>query len=156
MLGLLFFLANCAHGPNSSIYRERGIASWYGPGFQGKKTACGERFNMFDITAAHRTLPIGSIVMVRRISTGQTVKVRINDRGPFSGHRIIDLSYGAAKKIEIIDAGMAEVELEVVSLPETAGRFSQLDSYPRQIARIVFPPIRLTIIKPSQPTFKAV
>lgn len=92
---------------------ETGTASWYGPGFQGKKTANGEIFDTRKATAAHRTLPFGTIVIVKNISNGKKVEVRINDRGPFAKNRIIDLSKAAAEKIEMVQAGTATVKLYV-------------------------------------------
>lgn len=92
---------------------ESGQASFYGAGdgFNGKKTANGETFNKNKLTAAHKTLPFGTIVKVTNLSNGQTVKVRINDRGPFVKGRIIDLSEKAAKKIDMRTKGVAEVKL---------------------------------------------
>ena len=91
-----------------------GNASWYGGQFHGKRTANGERFNMDGLTAAHRSLPFGSRVRVTNPATNDSVVVRINDRGPFVGNRVIDLSRGAAKAVRIISAGVAQVRLEVL------------------------------------------
>ncbi|WP_428293691.1 septal ring lytic transglycosylase RlpA family protein [Hydrogenophaga sp.] len=88
---------------------ERGIASWYGEKFQGRRTASGESFDMNDFTAAHKTLPFGTRVRVRHATTGREVTVRINDRGPFTKGRVIDLSRAAAEAIGIIQAGVAPV-----------------------------------------------
>jgi len=93
---------------------ETGQASWYGKAHQGELTASGERFDMNALTAAHRTLPFGTIVRVTHLKTGKSVKVRINDRGPFSKGRIIDLSYEAARRLGIVDRGTARVELTVI------------------------------------------
>lgn len=93
---------------------ETGDASWYGPGFYGKKTASGERFDKNKLTAAHRTLPFGTKVRVTRRDTGRSVVVRINDRGPFVRGRIIDLSKAAAKRIDLIGIGVAPVLIEVI------------------------------------------
>ena len=90
---------------------ERGRASWYGPGFHGRKTANGERFDMNELTAAHKTLPFGTRVLVRNPSTGKEVAVRINDRGPFAKGRIIDLSRAAAKELGVLGHGHVAVEL---------------------------------------------
>lgn len=90
---------------------ERGKASWYGPGFQGKRTASGERFDMGALTAAHRTLPFGTRVRVRNNENGREVVVRINDRGPWVGDRIIDLSKAAAAALGLLRAGEAQVVL---------------------------------------------
>lgn len=94
-----------------------GKASWYGSYHHGKKTASGERFNMYGLTAAHRTLPLGTIVEVRNKSNGKVVKVKINDRGPYHGNRIIDLSKGAANHIGLLKAGVGSVEIKVISRP---------------------------------------
>lgn len=91
-----------------------GIASWYGGRFHGKTTANGERFDMNKLTAAHRSLPFGSRVRVTNPATNDSIIVRINDRGPYSGNRIIDLSRAAAKAVRIIDRGVATVRLEVL------------------------------------------
>lgn len=84
---------------STESYAQTGTASWYGPGFQGRKTANGERFNTHALTAAHRTLPFGTRVRVTNRNTGRSVIVRINDRGPFHGNRIIDLSHASAQAI---------------------------------------------------------
>jgi rare lipoprotein A len=89
----------------------RGKASWYGPGFHGKRTASGERFDMDAFTAAHRTLPFGTRVRVRNNQNGREVVVRINDRGPWVGDRIIDLSKAAAAALGLLQAGEAPVVL---------------------------------------------
>jgi rare lipoprotein A len=89
----------------------RGRASWYGPGFHGKRTANGERFDMNDLTAAHRTLPFGTRVRVRNVQNGREVVVRINDRGPQIRDRIIDLSKAAAAALDLLHAGEAPVVL---------------------------------------------
>lgn len=107
--------------PTSPIgFTEEGIASWYGPGFHGKRTANGERYDMYQLTAAHKTLPFGSIVRVERLDGAQSVIVRINDRGPFIPGRIIDLSYGAARALGIISSGTTGVRLTVEASPAAA------------------------------------
>lgn len=93
-----------------------GRASWYGPGFHGRKTASGERFNQYAMTAAHRTLPMGCMVQVTNKKTGESVIVKINDRGPFHGNRVLDLSKGAAQKLGLIKSGTGHIELKVLSL----------------------------------------
>lgn len=93
---------------------EDGVASWYGPNFHGKPTATGETYDMDGMTAAHRTLPFDTVVRVENKENGKTVDVRINDRGPFAKDRIIDLSRAAAKSIDMIDKGTAEVELTLL------------------------------------------
>ena len=96
-------------------YEEIGIASWYGPGFHGKKTANGEIFNQNKISAAHRTLPMPSIVKVTNLDNGLILdKVRVNDRGPFAGNRIIDLSKKAAEELGFVNIGTARVKVEIL------------------------------------------
>ena len=96
---------------NAIIYsNETGVASWYGPTFHGKKTANGEIFNTYDFTAAHKTLPFGSIVKVISLENNKSTIVRINDRGPFAKNRIIDLSKAAAEQLDMISTGTMEVK----------------------------------------------
>jgi|SRR5688500_2440528 rare lipoprotein A len=95
-------------------FRQRGLASWYGKRFHGKKTASGEIYDMYAMTAAHPTLPIPSYVRVTHVASGRSVVVRVNDRGPFHPGRVIDLSYAAALRLGYIQAGHAEVELESI------------------------------------------
>ncbi|MBE9222474.1 septal ring lytic transglycosylase RlpA family protein [Cyanobacterium stanieri LEGE 03274] len=92
----------------------RGIASWYGPGFHGRRTANGERFNQNALTAAHRSLPFGTRVKVTNVSNGRSVVVRINDRGPFTGGRVIDLAAGAAQAIGLKSRGVGPVTIQVL------------------------------------------
>ncbi len=96
-------------------YREKGLASWYGDEEHGKPTSSGEIFDMYKMTAAHKTLPLGSTVRVTNRTNGRETVVRINDRGPFVEDRIIDLSYQAAKELGITGCGVAPVEIEVLS-----------------------------------------
>lgn len=93
---------------------SRGMASWYGPGFHGRRTANGERFNQNALTAAHRSLPFGTKVRVTNTRTGRSVVVRITDRGPFTGGRVIDLSAAAARIVGVMQSGVAPVNLEVL------------------------------------------
>lgn len=93
---------------------SRGMASWYGPGFHGRRTANGERFNQNALTAAHRSLPFGTKVRVTNARTGRSVVVRITDRGPFTGGRVIDLSAAAARIVGVMQSGVAPVSLEVL------------------------------------------
>ena len=99
---------------NREPTKERGIASWYGKKFHGQKTSSGETYDMFKMTAAHRTLPIPSYARVTNLKTGQSVVVRINDRGPFHSNRLIDLSYAAAQRIGLAARGSGMVEVERV------------------------------------------
>lgn len=96
-----------------------GTASWYGPGFHGKKTASGEVFDMTDLTAAHKELPLGTSCIVTNLRNDKSVTVRINDRGPFVKDRVIDLSYAAAKVVGMIDTGTAPVRVEVLAGGDT-------------------------------------
>lgn len=105
-------------------YVEEGMASWYGPGFHGGKTANGESFDEEELTAAHRTLPLPSIVRVTLLSTGKSALVRVNDRGPFAHNRIIDVSRGVAEKIGLIRAGVGKVRVEY--LDRESKKFAEL------------------------------
>lgn len=108
------------------LYTQTGWASWYGPGFQKRKAANGEVFDTEKMTAAHRTLPLNSIVRVTNIKTGESVLVRITDRGPFVGDRIIDLSRAAARKLSVYQHGTALVRMEVLETPapiQSGGRW---------------------------------
>jgi rare lipoprotein A len=98
-------------------FTEHGVASWYGVPFNGRRTSDGEVYNMFESTAAHRTLPFGALVRVTNLNNGKQTTVRINDRGPFVSNRIIDLSYAAAVAIGMIGTGTAPVRLDLVSGP---------------------------------------
>ncbi|MDE2365422.1 MAG: septal ring lytic transglycosylase RlpA family protein [Betaproteobacteria bacterium] len=95
-------------------YRERGMASWYGRRYHGQKTASGEVYDMYGMTAAHTTLPLPSYVRVTNMANGKSVVLRVNDRGPFLSDRLIDLSYTAAYKLEVLDGGSAWVEVESI------------------------------------------
>lgn len=96
---------------------EVGVASWYGPDFHGRLTSSREVFNMYDMTAAHPTLPLGTWVVVTHLESGRSAVVRVNDRGPFARGRIIDLSYAAARLLGLIGPGTARVRVEVLSVP---------------------------------------
>ena len=113
---LPLLLVACAH---RQVYT--GKASWYGPGFAGNPTASGERFRPWKRTAAHKTLPFGTVVKVTRTDPGQRVRVVINDRGPYVDGRIIDLSKKAARRIDMIDAGVAPVQVKVVGCKKRYG-----------------------------------
>ncbi|QSQ08942.1 Endolytic peptidoglycan transglycosylase RlpA [Koleobacter methoxysyntrophicus] len=90
------------------------VASWYGPGFHGKRTASGEVYNQYELTAAHRTLPFGTRVRVTNTINNKSTVVRINDRGPYIPGRGLDISYGAAKEIGLLEAGIARVKIEIL------------------------------------------
>jgi rare lipoprotein A len=99
---------------------QKGIASWYGPGFHGKKTSSGEKYDMYSLTAAHNVLPMNTLVKVTNLANNKAVVVRINDRGPFIDDRIIDLSYGAARELGMLRPGTAPVHLAVLDARDTA------------------------------------
>ena len=102
-------------------YVEEGIASWYGPKFHGNRTSSGEVFNMYELTAAHRVLPINTKVRVTNLDNGRVLDLRINDRGPFARDRIIDLSFGAAREMGMIGPGTARVRVEALgSVPRSS------------------------------------
>ncbi len=107
---------------NAIGFVQRGIASWYGKKFHGRKTSSGEVYNMNAMTAAHKTLPLPSYVRVVNIKNGRSIVVKVNDRGPFVGDRIIDLSFAAATKLGVTGPGTAEVEISVLSLPKSKKR----------------------------------
>jgi rare lipoprotein A len=119
VFGKRYFVLATAEG-----YKERGVASWYGPDFHSKATSSGEPYDMYAMTAAHKTLPIPAYARVTNISNGRSVVVRINDRGPFVANRIIDLSYAAAYKLDMTRAGTAFVEVEVLT-PGATGEIAQ-------------------------------
>ena len=107
-------------------FAEEGMASWYGRDFHGRKTSNGEIYNMYAMTAAHKTLPLGIHVKVKNLRNGREAVVRLNDRGPFVEGRIIDLSYVAAKKIGIVGPGTAPVRIEVLGTPQTDPRTKKI------------------------------
>jgi len=95
-------------------FAEEGIASWYGPQFHAKRTASGEVYNMFELTAAHRILPMQTKIRVTNLENGKSVVLRVNDRGPFAKDRIVDLSYAAAQKLDVVRPGTARVRVEAL------------------------------------------
>lgn len=109
VLGRTYYPLKSAHG-----YTESGTASWYGTRFHGRKTSSGELYNQHELTAAHRLLPLGSMVNVTNLKNGRSVRVRINDRGPFVGSRIIDLSRAAAEQLGMLHAGISSVRVQSV------------------------------------------
>jgi len=120
--------------PDSRGFRQRGLASWYGQDFHGKKTSSGETYNMYAMSAAHKTLPLGTYVRIHNLENNRTLDVRINDRGPFVRGRIIDLSYSAAKELGVVGPGTARVEVVALGTPTTTDggtgrRYVQGDYY---------------------------
>jgi|TARA_B110000211_G_C14084675_1_gene556126 rare lipoprotein A len=117
VFGKRYYVMDNAHG-----FVQRGLASWYGKKFHGRKTSSGEIYNMHAMTAAHKTLPLPSYVRVVNIENGRSIVVKVNDRGPFIGDRIIDLSFAGATKLGVIEPGTAEVEISVLSSSESKSR----------------------------------
>jgi rare lipoprotein A len=130
----------------------RGIASWYGRQFHGRKTASGERFNMYGLTAAHKTLPLMSYVRVSNPANGKSIVVRITDRGPFIANRMIDLSYGAAQELEI--KGLGAVEMDTVDRADYEAQSDQA-TIERDLREASFVPVPIRRIAkkplPSKP-----
>jgi len=114
-------------------YRETGRASWYGKKFHGRRTANGEVYDMFQMTAAHKTLPLPSYARVTNVDNGRSVVVRINDRGPFHPGRIVDLSYAAAAKLDLLHHGSAKVELEVLTPEQGESTVETTSGKPRYL-----------------------
>ena len=116
------------------LYTEVGYASWYGPGFQKRNAANGQPYDMNAMTAAHRTLPLSTIARVTDVKTGDSVLVRITDRGPFVGDRVIDLSRAAARRLSVFQKGVALVRIEVLETPapiKEGGRWCvQIGAFP--------------------------
>lgn len=127
VMGERYFVLNSAEG-----YKEHGGASWYGTKFHGRRTSSGEAYDMYQMTAAHKTLPLPTYVRVTRKSNGRSVVVKVNDRGPFHAGRIIDLSYAAAARLDLLKEGSAEVVVEALepgaAPPATATPFLELAS----------------------------
>ncbi len=125
-------------------YRERGVASWYGKKFHGNLTSMGETYDMYEMTAAHKSLPLPTYVRVRNLRNNKTVVVRVNDRGPFVHNRIIDLSYYAAVKLDMIGTGTSLVEVEAITFDQPKG-----DQPTRQVTP---PPAEAPTPAVSEPT----
>ncbi|MCK5893458.1 MAG: septal ring lytic transglycosylase RlpA family protein [Endozoicomonadaceae bacterium] len=123
-------LAGISYQPiaTSAGFRQEGVASWYGTKFQGRKTANGETYDLYAMTAAHKTLPLPSYVRVINKANGRSVVVRVNDRGPFHDNRIVDLSYAAAKKLGFQDKGTASVVLEGIETFAVINEVPQLSA----------------------------
>jgi rare lipoprotein A len=122
--------------PTASGYAERGVASWYGPDFHGVNTSTGEPYDMYSMTAAHKTLPLPAYARVTNLKNGRSIVVRINDRGPFKANRIIDLSYAAALRLDMVREGTTMVEVRVVEPagvppppPKSAPIYAQAGSF---------------------------
>lgn len=153
--------------PSSKGYHAEGIASWYGTKFHGRPTANGERYSLYQMTAAHKTLPIPAYARVTNLENGRTAIVRINDRGPFHDNRIIDLSYAAAVKLGYADKGTARVRVEVIDPAQKpqqqqqeedtdsyflqVGAFRSLESANRLRAQLMMTTNQSVKISPSEP-----
>ncbi len=116
-------VAGCAvlPGPSKEYkvgYQEKGVASWYGEPFHGRRTANGEIYDMFGMTAAHRLMPLGTSMQVKNLNNDRTVTVRVNDRGPFVRGRILDLSYQAAHDLDMVRSGTAPIKLRVIEISQ--------------------------------------
>ena len=112
--------------PRIASYIKQGVASWYGPGFHGKKTATGEIFDMYAMTAAHKTLPIPSYAQVTNLENNRSIIVRINDRGPFVRNRELDLSYAAAKHLDMEQDGTGSIEIKTISDSQALPQLQQI------------------------------
>jgi len=110
--GVRYYVLDSSHG-----YKKRGVASWYGKKFHGRSTSSGETYNMYRMTAAHKTVPLPTLMRVTHLGNGKSIEVLVNDRGPFVDNRIIDLSYAAAVELDMIGTGTAMVEIETLSGP---------------------------------------
>jgi rare lipoprotein A len=152
VMGKRYFVLSSGVG-----YVERGVASWYGPGFHKVRTSTGEPYDMYGMTAAHKTLPLPAYVRVTNLQNGRSIVVRVNDRGPFVGNRIIDLSYTAAAKLDMLRNGTAMVEVRSLepsseSTPLTAPTVAPLSTSPITAAAEARPPISPAPISPAPST----
>jgi rare lipoprotein A len=137
---------------SSSVgYWERGVASWYGPGFHKVRTSTGEPYDMYGMTAAHKTLPLPAYVRVTNLQNGRSVVVRVNDRGPFVGNRIIDLSYTAAAKLDMLRNGTALVEVRAID-PSTPLPVTTASTAPVSVAA----PPAITAVTAAAPVTRVV
>ena len=139
---------------SSGGYKIRGIASWYGTKFHKKRTSSGDRYDMYAMTAAHKTLPLPTYVKVKNLRNGRVAIVKINDRGPFHSDRVIDLSYAAAAKLGVFPSGTAPVEIEALTTGKQVARYYvQAGAFnSRQLANIL--QAKLTKITPSPVTIE--
>jgi len=126
-------------------YRERGLASWYGKKFHGQRTANGETYDMYAMSAAHKTLPLPSYLRVRNLSNGKSVIVRVNDRGPFHSNRIVDLSYAAAARLGIIGSGTGIVEIEGLTADAPASQTAVRAPDPEPLPKTAAPRLYLQV-----------
>lgn len=134
--------------PDSQGYQERGYASWYGTKFHGRKTANGEVYDMWAMTAAHKTLPIPSYVRVTNVTNGKSIVVKVNDRGPFHSQRIIDLSYGAALKLGFADKGVTQVDVVDVT-PMSASPSTSNNTVSSTVVTVPAKPSEIVTVAPT-------
>lgn len=106
------------------VFRETGVSSWYGKDFHGRKTANGETYDMYGLTAAHRTLPLGTYIRVTNLENYRSAKVKVNDRGPYAKSRVLDLSYGAAKELGFVAQGTTQVRIESLDPIQNAALYT--------------------------------
>lgn len=151
LISLLFSCARMKYFPAGNV--QTGLASWYGHDFHGKITSSKEIYNMYDLTAAHRTLPFGTYVVVTNLDNGKSVTVRINDRGPFIKGRIIDLSYAAAKMLDMIGEGVIPVRIEVL---ENISPKKSEKKYSVQVGAFILKENALVLKKNLQKKYKGV
>ena len=137
--------------PSADGYDERGVASWYGPTFHGGNTSSGEPYDMYGMTAAHKTLPLPCYARVTNLANGRSVVVRINDRGPFVANRIIDLSYTAAAKLDMLRDGTAMVEVRVLTPGAAAAPAPSLATAPVPPPAPALPPASAETPAPPAP-----
>jgi len=158
----IIFLLTC-----SSLYAgQSGYASWYGGEFHGRKTANGEVFDTYKFTAAHKTLPFDTVLKVTNLDNGKSTIVRINDRGPFVADRVIDLSFAAAKEIEMINSGIAKVSIEIIEgngdktdnyiYKIQVGAYSNKNNAEKIITKLVSHGLKADIEKASTGVFRVV
>ena len=140
-IAILSSCARIAYFPSGSA--QTGLASWYGDDFHGKKTSCKEIYDMYALTAAHKSLPFQSYVKVTNLNNGEDVTVRINDRGPFIEGRIIDMSYAAANRLKMVEDGVVPVRVEVLS-----------DLSPKKSSQKVFVLVGSFLVKNNAETLK--
>ena len=119
--------------PSSKGYREQGTASWYGTKFHGKRTSSGEPYDLYAMTAAHKTLPLPTYVEVTNLNNGRTAIVKVNDRGPFHDDRLIDLSYAAATRLDILPTGTGQVEIRAIDPDEMGTAAAPADTPTTQV-----------------------
>lgn len=153
-VGGTYVIAGQVYTPEENLrYNESGMASWYGPGFHGKRTANGEAYDQQAMTAAHRTLPMPSVVRVTNVSNGNTVILRVNDRGPFAHNRIIDVSRAAAERLDMVRSGVANVRVEI--LAEESKRVKEIaqngGSVSEQVAAMRGAPLAPTVATAPPP-----